>query len=44
MFPHGSACIFIVHVLKTNIRNYFAKTKLSCFKFRVYSDHISTVI
>ena len=27
MFPRGSACVYIVHVVKTSIRNYFAKTR-----------------
>ena len=36
MFPRGSACVYIVHVVKTGIRNYFAKPRRSCFEFRVY--------
>ena len=31
------ACIYIVHVVKTGIRNHFAKPRRSCFEFRVYS-------
>ena len=37
MFPRGSACVYIVHVVETSIRNYFAKPRRSCFEFRVYS-------
>ena len=37
MFPHGSACVFIVYVVKTSICNYFAKTRCSWFELRVYS-------
>ena len=36
MFPRGSACVYIVHVVKTSIRNYFANPTNSCFEFRVY--------
>ena len=31
MFPRGSACVYIVYVVKTSIRNFFAKPKRSCF-------------
>ena len=36
MFPRGSGYVYIVHVVKTSIRNYFAKTRRSCFEFCVY--------
>ena len=38
MFPRDSACVYIVHLVKTDlIRNYFAKPRRSCFEFHVYS-------
>ena len=37
MFPGGSTCVYIVNVVKTSIRNYFAKPRRSCFEFCVYS-------
>ena len=37
MFSQGSACVYIVHIVKTSIRNYFAKPRRNCFEFRVYS-------
>ena len=33
---YGSACFYTVHVVKTSMWNYFAKTRRSCFEFRVY--------
>ena len=30
MFPRGSACVYIVHMVKTNSPNYSAKTRRSC--------------
>ena len=35
--PALSASVYIVHVVKTSIHNYFANTRRSCFEFRVYS-------
>ena len=37
MFPRGSDCVYIVHVVHTIIRNYLAKPRRSCFEFHVYS-------
>ena len=31
MFPRGSACVYIVHVVKTSTRNCSAKTRRSMF-------------
>ena len=41
--PRGSSCVYVVHV-KTNIRNYFAKSRRTCFEFRVYSMSCEIVL
>ena len=35
--PRGSSCVHNINIVKTNIRNYFAKTRRTWFEFRVYS-------
>ena len=42
--PRGSSCVYVVHVVKTNIRNYFAKTRRTCFEFHVYSMSCEIVL
>ena len=47
MFPRGSACVYIAHVAKTNIRNYFAKPRqlfrIRCLQF-VMCDHALRIL
>ena len=37
MFPRGFACVYIVYMVKTSIRNYLGKPRRICFEFRAYS-------
>ena len=39
LFPRGSACVYIENVVKTSIRNYFAKPRRGCFELLHIDGH-----
>ena len=41
MFPRGSVCVHIVHVVKTSIRNFFGKSlKRKYVSFGKFNVHV----